>query len=152
MYTEHDEKVNNLLTGWTARKEPARKCHCDPYANKCPAIRSIRAFVDYRKRLDAQNMRQRSRKKHGVSLERLLSAFGVTCQYCGEVGTLDGCGIRNGDNTVLPWTIDRVNSKLEYEPCNVTLSCFRCNASKCNRELRKPVLRLTEMEALNAQR
>lgn len=147
MYTEHGGKVNRKSTGWTERKETIRKCNCDPYARKCPAIKSIRDYVDYQKRLAAQRMRQRSRKKYGISLERMLNAFGPICQYCGDVGTLRGCGARDGDGYIFPWTVDRIDPRLDYEPTNITLSCFRCNASKSDRELRKPVLRLSEAEA-----
>ena len=80
---------------------------------------------------------------------RLLAAFGLRCQYCGEYGNQDGV-LSGIPNHVFRWTADRIDPQGTYDPTNVTLACSSCNGRKGRRLPDFPTVSLAMLEGTHA--
>ncbi len=113
---------------------------------KCPARRRLSDWLAPIKAKDKTRRRSAMLAKHGglkALRQRLLNVFGPYCQYCGdEVGPLPEH--RPLDKKY--WTIDRLDSKGDYSPYNITLACNICNNSKGTKPLVRSVRSLADME------
>lgn len=128
------------------KRRPRRnRCNCTG-GNSCPArMRLDMALIPLKE--SKRNLKWRlARKVRSPGLRgRLLNAFGMRCQYCGEYGSSEG--VRLDRHTLYRWTIDRIDPHGTYDPDNVTLACNSCNGRKGNRIPDFPVVSLAIMEA-----
>ena len=142
--------VNDFIYGmaWDPPTK-VRLCNCTKRSNKCPANRTVSAWLWSHKQTEKARARGRMLAAHGgrkILIARLKIAFAHTCQYCGARGDDKGVGADMG-GFPLYWTIDRIRPDGDYSPQNITLACHGCNSAKQAKPLRRAVLSLEQAEA-----